>query len=75
MCSGARGDQKKHRILWNWRYRGCELPGEWWELNVGALQEPRVFLATGPSLQVLCNYDYLQTPTTSTFLGVLSFSL
>lgn len=40
MCSGARGDQKKHQILWNWRYRGCELPGEWWELNMGALQEP-----------------------------------
>lgn len=49
MCLGAHGDQKKHQIPW--RYRGCELPGEQWELNLGALQEPRVLLTTEPSLQ------------------------
>lgn len=40
-----------HRILYNWRYRGGELPCGFWELDLGHLQVKQEPLIDDPSLQ------------------------
>lgn len=51
MCLMPTETRKMHRILYNWRYRGGELPCGFWELDLGHLQVKQEPLIDDPSLQ------------------------
>jgi hypothetical protein len=43
--------RRGHQIPWNWSLEGCEIPYEYWELNLSSLEEHGMFFTAEPPLQ------------------------